>query len=346
MAYIYEEGLHVPDSNFYSDQHADRHSHRDSRHCQAMSITRLFSKPVPGVSLDAATASILQTLTDSSGNYVLGGFVPGPYTMTPSRTAQPCLDAPDGIFANDAALISRHVVGLITLTDDQLIAAKVTGDLTSEVSSLDAAFIAKRIVGNCNVNNHSGQWVFSPSSTVHPQGVNISLTENYKAYMLGDVTGDWDAAGESRVQGRSDAPATVSIPPMTAISGTEVLIPLRITNWRDGRSIRCSSMLFMIRAIIAPAPHAARVDGTVADGMNVTSNSPSAGLLKVVVYGAVPVSGDGIYVYLRFKVTGDAGSVTKLQIIAFRSNDGGDAVTVRDGLLTVRSVGLRRQVSP
>ena len=102
-------------------------------------------------------------MTDSMGNYALSGFGSGAYTVTPSRTAQPCVPSgPNGIFANDAGLVSQHVVGLITLSPDQQIAGKVAGPLTPELSALDAAFIAQKTVGLCSGNNLSGQWVFSP----------------------------------------------------------------------------------------------------------------------------------------------------------------------------------------
>ena len=52
------------------------------------------------------------------------------------------------------------------------------------------------------------------------------------------------------------------------------------------------------------------------ESLTIVSNSPTPGLLKVAVYGAVPVYGDGVYVYLRFKVTGKAGTATPLQLAA------------------------------
>ena len=159
----------------------------------------IVSKPVANTKLDAAGSIPLMVFTDSMGNYSLSGFGGGAYTVTPSRTAQPCLPAgPNGIFANDAALISQHVVSLITLTPDQLIAADVSGLHT--ISSFDAALIAQKVVGICSGSNHSGEWVFSPASVPHPGGVVGSLTENYRAVMIGDVSGDWDPMGPQRPQ--------------------------------------------------------------------------------------------------------------------------------------------------
>jgi hypothetical protein len=67
----------------------------------------------------------------------------------------------------------------------------------------------------------------------------------------------------------------------------------------------------------------------------VVSNSPEPGLLKVAVYGAFPVGGDGVYAYLIFNVTGPAGKVSDIKISGFRFNDSRDPVTVKDGKLTI-----------
>jgi hypothetical protein len=55
-------------------------------------------------------------------------------------------------------------------------------------------------------------------------------------------------------------------------------------------------------AVMAPA--GATLDGAVDQSLSIVSNAPEPGLLKVAVYGAVPVAGDGVYAYLVFNVTG------------------------------------------
>ena len=49
----------------------------------------------------------------------------------------------------------------------------------------------------------------------------------------------------------------------------------------------------------------------------------------------MPASGDGVYVYLRFKVTGGIGSMTPLTITDFRFNDGLDEVFTTGGSIVV-----------
>ncbi len=154
------------------------------------------TRAVPDVMLDAPGSVPQMAVTDGMGNYAMSGFGAGPYTVTPSRMAEPCSPpVANGIMANDAAMIAMYVVGLITLTPDQVIAAKVSGALTPTLTSYDAGLIAQKTVGICNPNNLSGTWTFSPINISHPGGVNSPLTENYGAYLLGDVSGDWMPGG-------------------------------------------------------------------------------------------------------------------------------------------------------
>ena len=230
----------------------------------------IVSKPVANVKLDAPGSIPLMVLTDTMGNYSLSGFGSGAYTVTPSRTAQPCVPSgPNGIFANDAGLVSQHVVDLITLSPDQQIAGKAAGPLTPQLSALDAAFIAQKTVGLCSGNNLSGQWVFSPASVAHPGGVTGSLTENYKAIMIGDVNGDWNPAGAQRPEtprrfGVNDIAA--SVPVMNAARGSDVLVPFRLDSLGNVGVGSYQFDLVYDPSVITPAPlpPASRIRSTAA----------------------------------------------------------------------------------
>jgi hypothetical protein len=302
----------------------------------------VVSKVVPGVAIAAAGSPPLNTTTNSSGNYVLTGFGAGAYTVTPSRTAQPCLGTANGIFANDAALISQHVVQFITLSPDQLVAGNVSGSAPGTVTAQDAAFVAQKIVGNCSVNNQSGQWVFSPVNVAHPGGVAGQLVENYRAFLKGDVSGDWDPLGASRPGpklGLFDLPAIASIPNVSAPAGSNVTLPLSLEGL-GGASV--NSYQFEVAydpAVLTPQAAAATVQGTMSEGLNVVFNSTVPGVLKVAVYGAFPATGDGVYLDLNFKINGRGGSSTPLSISGFRFNDGKTQVNSQDGLLTVTANG-------
>jgi hypothetical protein len=172
--------------------------------------------------------------------------------------------------------------------------------------------------------------------------VTVNSVQNYQALLKGDVNGDWTPAGMRNVVTRVDAgsSATVSAPSVKAASGTEVIVPLRIANLR-GRTF--SSYQFDINfdpAVLSPVS-AVAVD-TISEQLSVVSNSPSQGLFKVAAYGAVPAGGDGVLVYLRFKVIGKAGSQTPVSISRVLIGEGEIGVVSVDGWLSV----VERRVSP
>jgi hypothetical protein len=271
------------------------------------------------------------------------GFGAGPYNVIPSRNAQECGGAANGIFANDASLISQHVVNIITLSADQQVAAKVE-TITQGVTALDASFIAQKIVGICAENNLTGRWTFSPSNYDHPSGVNGHLTENYRGYLLGDVSGDWNPFGAGQARGFElfQLPAVLSLPNVSATRGSAVEIPLRIDDLM-GRGV--DSYQFDIvydPAVLSPAAAAASVTETLSEGLSLVYNSPAPGLLKVAAYAPLPASGDGVYLNLKFKVIGPDGSATPLIIDQPLLGDGSISLKTREGRVRVTAVSSDR----
>jgi hypothetical protein len=296
----------------------------------------VVSKPVPNTVITAAGSPPLNTTTNSLGNYALSGFGPGAYTVTPSRTAQPCAGSPNGIFANDAALIAQHVVGINTLSPDQQVAAKVETQVPG-ITSLDASFVAQKTVGICDVNNLSGQWKFSPPNIAHPSGVTGQLIENYRAYLLGDVSGDWNplGAGPESPWPIFTLPAIASLPDISAGTGTSVTLPLRLD---DLQGADVNSYQFDITydpSVISQTDLAVTTSGTMSEGLNVVYNAIMPGLLRVTVYGPIPVMGDGVYLDLHFRVGGDIGASTSVVIDGFRLGDGSSSVKTKNGLVRI-----------
>ena len=189
-----------------------------------------------------------------------------------------------------------------------------------------------------NPMSQAGQFKFSPVNVAHPDGIITDYTENYKAYLMGDVNGDWDPNGPARPL-RSEAPgpdaAVVSVPAMSASTGSEATIPLRVDNLL-GKGVE--AFQFDINydpAVISPSQVAATIDGTLSSNMSVVSNSPTPGLLMVAVYGAYPANGDGVYVNLKFNVIGAPGTRSPLTLSNFSFNDGTDEVSTVSGKLKV-----------
>ncbi|MBP6213422.1 MAG: right-handed parallel beta-helix repeat-containing protein, partial [Pyrinomonadaceae bacterium] len=299
--------------------------------------TLVLNYPVPNTNLNAPGTPTVSDVSDANGDYSLSGFGFGSYTVTPSRAAMSYL-TPNGIFSNDAGLIAQHVVQLITLTPTQVNSALV-GPLPT-LTSFDAALIAQWIVGIPNPLNSTGTWRFNPANRNYAN-LNASYTsQGYAARLMGDVNGDWVTGNNrpiaTRQEGSKDS-VRASLPEIQASSGTEVIVPFRIDNLQ-GKLV--GSYQFDVEYdpnVLEPSEVAADLTDTNSNGLAVVSNAPIPGLLKVAVYGAVPVGGDGTFVHLKFRTIGATGSTSPLAVRAFRVNDGNDEVITRDGQVTVRA---------
>jgi hypothetical protein len=300
------------------------------------------TQKVHNVLLNAPGTPTVSDTTDANGEYSLSGFGPGSYTVTPSKTryAFGTSSLITGILSDDATLIAQHVVGIITLTPTQLAAAKVSGTATPALSSFDAALIAQWIVdlNSSNPINQTGKWVFTPASVDHGV-VTADAVQNYTAILMGDVNGSWTNQGIANLRTPLTAPTkesvNVSVPRLEASSGSALTVPLRIENLR-GRQV--GSYQFEIEydpEVLEAGETGASIAGTNSEGLTVMSNAPKPGLLKVVVYGAFPVSGDGVYVNLNFSAIGEVGARTPLTIRQFLLNDGTDEVYPESGEVTV-----------
>jgi hypothetical protein len=288
---------------------------------------------VPGVTLNAPGAPAVNGTTDAAGNYLMTGFAPSTaYTVTPSRAAM-VSSAPNGIFANDAALIARHVVGLTTLNANQQLAAAVSG---GAISSVDAAFVARWIVGMGGGTNQTGQWKFTPANRAYAN-VNTSQTgQNYTALLMGDVSGDWLSSPVRPAIPLLLSSVIVSAPELSAAPGDRLTLPMRL----DGLGgIGVTSYQFDIEfdpKVISPDQLAADLAGTVGSSLSVVSHSPVPGMLKVVVYGAQPAIGNGVYVNLKFSVIAGRGASTPVNITNFRLNDGERPVSTLAGRVNIK----------
>jgi hypothetical protein len=156
---------------------------------------------------------------------------------------------------------------------------------------------------------------------------------------MGDVSGDW-SPGMMRDNAAKRSPfvwdaVQVSAPDTKAVSGKVVTIPVRLDNLM-GEPV--SSYQFMLEydpSVIHPAQIAADLSATMSDGMSLAYHLSEPGVVKVVVYSAFPVTGEGVYVNLNFIATGKPGTSSPLVISGFRLNDGESSVAAIEGRLTV-----------
>jgi parallel beta-helix repeat protein len=149
------------------------------------------AKTVSGVLMSVSGSASSSINSDSSGNYLLGNLpAGGRYTVTPSKTGNI-----NGISPFDATLVLRHVAangqGPNALNANQQKAADTNGD--GNITPFDATVILRYIAfGGPNANTGQvGTWKFDPVSNPHP-ALNSSVSgENYTAFLIGEVNGDW-----------------------------------------------------------------------------------------------------------------------------------------------------------
>ena len=292
---------------------------------------------VPGVSLDGSGSPAVSGLTDSTGQYTLTGFGPGPYTVTPAKPKQ-LFTTSNGITVNDAAQIARHIVGLTSLSPTQQKAALVSGGTV--ITSLDAGLIAQYIVGIPSAINQTGRWKFTPIDRTYASIMSTQINQDYAAILMGDVSGDWAAPamrhGAMGIQELALDLVTASIPDVTAAASKEVVIPVRLDN-TAGRAI--SSYQFTILFdpnVIKPQSTAASLVGTLAEGMKIVYHSSSPGTLNVAVYGAFPMTGDGVYAELKFRGIGPSGSSTAVAISKIQIGESGNSVSTLAGRVSLK----------
>lgn len=298
-------------------------------------------RPVPGTTLTGVggTPTVVGA-TDFSGNYSMSGFGNGAYTVTPTHTATTCFDAPNGILSDDAAIIAQYVVGLVPLNSVQLRAADVAGLGPGNISSYEAALIARFLVCLPTAGSQVGQWKFVPVNRAYANVHADHPNDNYLALLMGDVTGDWAPptagpmmAGLQLLDSPVRESVTVSLPSMSAQAGSTLSVPLQVANLRQAG---VTSYQFDVRydpAVVEPADVAVELAGTLSQGMNFAANAPEPGLLKVTVYGVMPVYGDGIYVNLRLNTL--AAGASPLTITSFILNNGQAQVFAQHGKINV-----------
>lgn len=133
-----------------------------------------------------------------------------PYTVTAQKDSG---DLRDAVSAYDASLILRHVVGLHCLNTFQY--QKICADVNSNamITAYDAALVLRMVVGY-NDATDIGTWTIVPDKTKIPKFIEPLHNVSFDAYMIGDVSGNWNSS-LSPAPPRSTPPAAVSMSTFT-----------------------------------------------------------------------------------------------------------------------------------
>jgi hypothetical protein len=291
------------------------------------------------VLVSAAGSPNLSDTTTAAGTYSLTGFGSGSYTITPSKSG----GQNGSITSFDAARIAQFVTGNITFTPAQQIVADVSG--SSGVSSFDAALIARYAASLGPPTGSTGNWIFSPPSYTHSSIVS-NITDDYSALLMGDVSGNWVASGGRYADsGGPEKPASVTAPRLVTAADGEFVIPVAVQGIANKGVISYEFDLRYDPAVIQPQAKAADLAKTVSDALVVVTNAETPGLLKVVVYGPVPIGGNGILLNLRFNAVGASGSTSPLTWERMMLNEGTPRVVTGDGQVELSSAANQAEIS-
>jgi len=298
---------------------------------------------VSNVLLSGAGSTNVSTTTAApgaiAGQYTLMGFGAGSYTVTPTKTG-----GVNNITSFDAARISQHVAGPPNpqLTGNQLLVADVSGN--TAVTSFDAAMIAKFVAGPPYAVPGIGStatWRFTPTNKNYPSVASSIAGEDYSALLMGEVSGNWSNTGARPARAvesgqwtvnsdsKAEKPITVAVPQI-ATGDKEIVVPVNVEGIANKGVIAYEFDLRYDPAVMQPLVEPVDVKGTVSRGLSVVTNPTEPGLLRVVVYGAYPIDGDGVLLNLRFTSVGSPGSVSPISFERIMFNEG-EAVTVING---------------
>jgi len=325
-------------------------------------------KPVDGATVDLewydweiwSLSTVDTDTTDCTAEYLFTGVTPiEEYWVKPSKNG----DFLSAIDPYDAALNAQHVVGLITLTPNQQIAADVSGNGT--LTSFDSAKIAQFSVGSITrlpvAALRDSDWAFVPSPGPEP---NLTVEYPYPAWgtpgrigyspfiieiLLGDVSGNWASACAPLTEGLSlpaskslsaevaatppgaaGAPALITLPSLRAAPGETIRVPILA----EGAAEAISFYLDLRYDPAVLSPIAAEL-GAVATDLSLTTNLGHPGRGRLALFGTAPVGGDGEIAVVTFKVVGSVHSRSPLTLPGLTVNEGKIPVRVKPGKVSV-----------
>lgn len=196
--------------------------------------------PVKDANVRLSGDKINNTKSDNDGGYQFLNLKSGSYTVLPQKSN----DKQEAIDPYDASLILQAVVGLITLSPYQKIAADVTGN--GDVTSYDASQILRYSVGQINRFPVHSDWTFIPHDflinddnwSTSPRSRNYSLLQsdqldqNYFGILYGDVSGNWGNATSSN----SDKIVELKIDNVQRVSPQKLILPIELKFFEDAHS--------------------------------------------------------------------------------------------------------------
>jgi len=257
--------------------------------------------PVANMTVDLTGDNNYTTMTNTSGYYLFPDVFAGSYTNNANKTEtayQPFWIINFG----DAVTCAQGAVGLITLTEGQIVAADVSGDGT--VSFFDASQIAQYSVHSLLTGIHfavsllpdNSDWETIPDTYTHDP-LTASVTDDFDGILYGDVDGNWSAGLVSTAPVVNN-----SILGTCVLNGDLVTVPVRVTANASEAYFFQGEMLYNAEQLefqsISLAPNLNNV-------WHLEYNASEAGHLRFGAFNTTALNAAGDVAYVVFKVLDD-----------------------------------------
>jgi hypothetical protein len=265
-------------------------------------------EPVPQVALALSGAQSANTATDAQGAYHFNLAGSGPISVTLSKTG----DAGAALSALDAAWILQCTVNLRPSAACPLAASDSSGD--GQVSAYDAALLARHLVGFTTPPSAAGQWRFTPPSRSYPALTTDLPQEDYTAYLVGDVTGNW-ASGGTVTSAAAQATVSSAITARGAQAHMAVRVGLAAPVLGYQLTVQHNPTTVQFSAVAQ--------DNTRNASWQLLAHESAPGFVRVVAYGIAPLvlPADAPLLTLRFQTTDAFDPATDLRLDTVRVNE-------------------------
>ena len=160
-------------------------------------------------------------------------------------------------------------------------------------------------------------------AAAEPQNSNWRSTEKH-SFSANRTAELWMSAGP-------ESAVSVELSTLVASLDKEIVVPISVQGVADKEVISYEFDLRYDPTVIQPFGDVADLEGSVSRHLKVVTNPNEPGLLRVVVYGPMPIDENGLLLNLRFTSVGGSGASSPLTFERIMFNEGEPRVTVTDG---------------
>jgi hypothetical protein len=263
---------------------------------------------LPAVTLTLDGDRVYTAIGDPTGAYTVTGARAGSYTLTPGKS-----DGANGITAYDASLALQHAAGLAPLSGYGATAADVNRN--GAISSMDAFYILQGAVDLIPLPFPGAGivWAFDPATRSYPALNSNQAGQDFTAVLLGDISGSWSAPPALAAAATPTVGPAVTLTVLTkpADPAGQTAVELAV----DAGAVPLYSLDLALAYACQPGPCTpaavtAVQPGPLADGLAHAANLEEAGLVRIALAGAQPITGRGVLLTILLQ-DAQPGSLTR-----------------------------------